>query len=121
MTHRCNMEHLTQAIRKLAEEYSFDRTLPTSLALLEKYVVTGDEKLMRRLLKREEGEVNVIGEVGRSIARRDKFGEGDRRLLRFFARRSVALNGGEEDDSHGDLSDHSLPRCLESHLLNEQP
>jgi hypothetical protein len=63
----------------------------------------------------------VISEVGRFIARPDQFQEADRRLLRFFARRSVALNGGKEEYEIGDLSDSTVPRCLERHLEAEQP
>src|SRR5688572_10321597 len=113
------MEHLTKAIEKLARNYGINAA-KSFLGEVAKYTATGDEKLMPRLLKIGEADMNKLCAVARAVARPDKFGDADWRLIRFFARRSALLNGVDKGEPMGECSDWPLARCLERHFEKEQ-
>lgn len=114
------MHHLAQPIEKLAKNYGLSLT-KSFLGDLSQYLATGDERWMPRLLKIAESDMNKLCAVARAVSRPDKFAEADRRLLRFFARRSALLSGKDKGEHMGQCSDWPLGRCLEKHLENEKP
>ena len=114
------MDHLVKAIEKLAKMYGLSLS-KSHLADVLKYISTGDEKLMPRLLKIGESDMNSLCRVAKALPRPDKFGEADRRLIRFFIRRSALLNGTDKRQHSGECSDWHIGRALERHLENEKP
>src|SRR6185503_17128613 len=114
------MDHLVKAIEKTGKDFGLSLT-KSYLADVLKFISTGDEKLMPRLLKIGESDMNTLCRVAKAVPRPDKFQEADRRLIRFLARRSALLNGRDKRAHQGECSDWPLARCLERHLGNEKP
>src|SRR6185369_10144888 len=105
------MEHLTKAMEKMAKNAG--TTLSRSyLKDVNNYVITGDKKLLRGLLKLDDARMNSLCQLARAFARPDKWGDGELRLIEFFVRRCDLFNGQDKGDPMGRCSDWPLPNCL---------
>ncbi len=114
------MEHLTKAMEKMAKNAG--TTLSRMyLKDVNNYVLTGDQKLLRGLLKLDDARMNSLCQLARAFARPDKWGDGELRLIEFFVRRCDLFNGKDKGHPQGQCSDWPLPNCLKRHLETEKP
>lgn len=114
------MEHLNKAIEKLLKQTG-TRLSQSFLGDVQKYLSTGDAKLLARLLTLGEREMNSLCFVAKAVARPDKWGDADLRLIDFFIRRCALFNGKDKGEPMGECSDWPLARSLERHLEVEKP
>ena len=114
------MEHLIRAMEKLEKRFGLRFSKPV-LGDMYKYLSTGDQRLLPGLLRIDEPGMNSLCSVASAVARPDKWGDADLRLIEFFARRSALLNGTDKGLPQGECSDWPLAPCLEHHLEVEKP
>ncbi len=113
------MDHLIRAMEKLLKPTG-KRLGESFLGDVHNYLSTGDPKLLLKLLRLSEAEMNTLCWVAQSLPRPDKWGDEDLRLIEFFIRRSALLNGVGKRQDIGQCSDWPLARCLERHLEPEK-
>ncbi|HAB19428.1 MAG TPA: DUF4132 domain-containing protein [Verrucomicrobiota bacterium] len=114
------MEHLTNAMEKLLKPTG-KRLGQSFLGDVHRYLSAEDAKLLPKLLKLSETEMNTLCWVAKAVPRPDKWGDADLRLIEFFIRRSALLNGVDKREHIGQCSDWPLAHCLRRHLEVEKP